>query len=340
MSASPRIASPHDHLDRLDAPSIARLKAVVRDLHGQCRSGWDINLIQRLHEELGLLAGLCNHAGQLQLGEQLLALETALGPALTRQRVPDTGTTALVAALADHLRVLIPVTAPEPATAAPPQTAPTTATAPNGREKADPLRLLIASLRPDVAAHLAASLPTGSGYTLRILSEPLAALEELSRFAPDCVICDLKMPVCDGPDLAAMIHERADFADLPVLYLSIAGEAPSDADTLPADIDAQSLDACVRERVATRQQRQRQNATTQLDHRRGQYRRAWLLDRLDACLTAGNPRGGLLDISIDGAAALQRQHGNHAVTVMHEQLSDAINELLAAGDMLASSGAG
>jgi EAL domain-containing protein (putative c-di-GMP-specific phosphodiesterase class I)/CheY-like chemotaxis protein len=316
---------------------VERLHRLLHTLRNQCRNGWDINVMQQLHAEFGLLAGQCNRDGQIELGEQFLALETALGPALTRGRTPDAGTTALVAALGDHLRGLIPRSVQAPP-GADESVVPIDDEAAQGADSEH--RVLIASMRADVVTHIATALSADSGFVTRAVQEPLAVLEELSRFAPDCVLIDLHMAVCDGPELAGMIHERPDFADLPVLFLA-DGETSTDApqDVIDTGMPDAELATVLRQRIADGLLQR--HASADLGRRRGQYRRAWLLDRLDACLVNGGaPRGGLLDISIDRVTVLHRHLGMNTLMLMHEQLGSLLAEALEAGDMLAESGAG
>ena len=335
MPANPSTPATETRFASLDTARVAQLCRLLFELRSQCRQGWDINILKRLHGELGLLTGQFSRDGQIEVSEQLLALETALGPALTRMRTPDAGTTALVAALTEHLRELVP---PITASTAAPSTIPTTPPAATDAFREAEYRVLMVSLRPGLVARLGAALPSSAGFSLRTIFEPLAVLEELSRFRPDIVLSDFEMPVCDGPELAEMIHERQDFSSLPVLYLAPAGESPSNPQVLPLDIEASELAARIRQEV--RDRLLREGRDTDISRRRGQYRRAWLLDRLDATLVSGNPNGGLLDISIDRATVLHRHLGMSMLMLMHEQLGSLIGSLMAPGDMLAESGAG
>ncbi|HET6912028.1 MAG TPA: EAL domain-containing protein [Rhodanobacteraceae bacterium] len=97
-----------------------RLKTLLRRTRAQNRAGWDINVLQLVHDEVANLAGTCGRYGQLELGERLLALESALGPCAKRQEVPDQGMCAQIDALLDSLRphlegpATMPVWAPAP----------------------------------------------------------------------------------------------------------------------------------------------------------------------------------------------------------------------------------
>jgi diguanylate cyclase (GGDEF)-like protein len=81
-----------------------RLKTLLRRARAQSRCGWDINVLHLVHDEVANLVGACGRYGQLELGERLLALESALGPYAQTQRVPDQGAAAQIDALLDSLR--------------------------------------------------------------------------------------------------------------------------------------------------------------------------------------------------------------------------------------------
>lgn len=81
-----------------------RLRTLLRRARAQCRSGWDCNVLRSLHDEIMQLAGACGRYGMLETGERLLALESALAPAIAAGVVPDAAATASIDALLDSLR--------------------------------------------------------------------------------------------------------------------------------------------------------------------------------------------------------------------------------------------
>jgi DNA-binding response OmpR family regulator len=56
--------------------------------------------------------------------------------------------------------------------------------------------------------------------TVRTLSQPLQILDVLNDFAPDVVVLEVHMPEATGPELAAVLRERDEHLQLPVLFLS------------------------------------------------------------------------------------------------------------------------
>jgi PleD family two-component response regulator/EAL domain-containing protein (putative c-di-GMP-specific phosphodiesterase class I) len=81
-----------------------RLRTLLRRARAQCRAGWDCNVLRSLHDEIAQLAGTCGRYGMLETGERLLALESALAPALAAHDVPDAASNARIDALLDSLR--------------------------------------------------------------------------------------------------------------------------------------------------------------------------------------------------------------------------------------------
>ncbi|HEX6612397.1 MAG TPA: EAL domain-containing protein [Rhodanobacteraceae bacterium] len=97
-----------------------RLKTLLRRARVQSRGGWDINVLQLVHDEVANLAGACGRYGQLELGERLLALESALEPYARSQQVPTPAIATQIDALLDSLRphlegpASLPLWAPPP----------------------------------------------------------------------------------------------------------------------------------------------------------------------------------------------------------------------------------
>ena len=78
-----------------------RRKTLLRRARAQSRTGWDINVLHLVHDEVANLAGACGRYGQLELGERLLALESTLGPYAQSQQVPEPGMAVQIDALLD-----------------------------------------------------------------------------------------------------------------------------------------------------------------------------------------------------------------------------------------------
>ena len=80
-----------------------RLDGVRRRGRRLCQSGWDINALTLLFDEVQTLAGACGRYGLLDLGEKLFALERTLAPHIEEVKIPDAEQTAQVAAVLEAL---------------------------------------------------------------------------------------------------------------------------------------------------------------------------------------------------------------------------------------------
>lgn len=83
----------------------------------------------------------------------------------------------------------------------------------------DPFRVLIVDDSPDVAAYAAKHLEQ-AGMIAFIVNDPLQVMQPLVEFNPDLILMDLYMPGCTGLELAAVIRQQRDFANIPIVYLS------------------------------------------------------------------------------------------------------------------------
>lgn len=314
---------------------LRHLHRLHQELRKQCREGWDVNAMLQVHAELARLAREVENSGADAVGEQLLALRTALTPAVTRGRIPDNGTTALVAALNENLGHLLPAPGKRD-DAETPLAPPTTAIAANADS-----RILIVGLGDDEVACLFPALQEHAGFDVLHVAEPLGVLEELSRFQPDLVALNLHMQVCESTDLAGMIREREDCTDLPIVFL--ASSDVSDCGVSDIVSTTQGPDQLVAELSQHLEQAGKARAEGDLREpgRERDGRRAWLLDRLEASLTStGLQRGGLLDIGIDKLDALRRDNPPSELRAIHRQLGQLIGQSLEAADILAETARG
>lgn len=88
-----------------------------------------------------------------------------------------------------------------------------------GRMPPEPFRVLLVD---DDALMLKAQAAVlcRVGMVVRAVSDPRETLESLENFRPDVLVLDIHMPDIQGPELAAIVRERDDFLNLPILFLS------------------------------------------------------------------------------------------------------------------------
>ncbi len=63
------------------------------------------------------------------------------------------------------------------------------------------------------------------GLEVRAVQDPLLALGLLDEFKPDLLLTDIEMPGCRGPELVTIMRQRAEYAHLPVLFLTAMDSA-------------------------------------------------------------------------------------------------------------------
>jgi DNA-binding response OmpR family regulator len=58
------------------------------------------------------------------------------------------------------------------------------------------------------------------GYSVKVASDGLSALNALQTYKPDLILLDIKLPHVDGIELCKMIRERAVYSAVPIVMLS------------------------------------------------------------------------------------------------------------------------
>lgn len=69
------------------------------------------------------------------------------------------------------------------------------------------------------------SVLSAHGYHLSVLSEPIRILDALEQVLPDLVLINVSMPGMSGYDVCRMLHNHAQWHNLPVLFLTTRSDA-------------------------------------------------------------------------------------------------------------------
>jgi CheY-like chemotaxis protein len=104
---------------------------------------------------------------------------------------------------------------------------------------ADPRRILIVD-DDAVARSALVEILTMEGYAVETAGDGYAALEKLSAFAPETILCDLGMPGMDGVTFIKKAKLLAKPFRLAIMSASYAG--PEVATTLGADYVSKPID--------------------------------------------------------------------------------------------------
>lgn len=87
------------------------------------------------------------------------------------------------------------------------------------REHADPYRVLIVDDDGATAAYFSAILST-AGMKVKVITNPLEIISQVSEYSPDLILLDLYMPECSGHALARVIRQTRSFDSIPIVFLS------------------------------------------------------------------------------------------------------------------------
>ena len=59
-----------------------------------------------------------------------------------------------------------------------------------------------------------------ANFSVRKVINPLNAMKDIHQFAPDVLVLDMKMPMCNGLELADILRQDSSFAQLPIIFLT------------------------------------------------------------------------------------------------------------------------
>lgn len=123
-------------------------------------------------------------------------------------------------------------------------------------EKVEPPRVLIVDDDVEVARY-AERILESCGMLARVQTSPLQVLDDLESFAPDCILMDLYMPQCDGPELAKVIRQIDAYMSIPIVFLSmeqdvakqVSAVAQGGDDFLIKPVQREFLTGMIRDRI-------------------------------------------------------------------------------------------
>ena len=184
-------------------------------------------------------------------------------------------------------------------------------------------------------AMFAESVLRKAGMDTLAVTDPLDTLERLERFKPDLVLMDLYMPNITGMELTAIIRERDQFINTPIVFLS--GEQDSEKhyealsaggdDFLAKPIRPKYLISAVTNRARRARLLARKRVLDPKDPTTGLYHRTFVIDRLNELLAhedRSQQPGGVLFIEVEGAHAIREQKGLAVYEPVMRQVSATI----------------
>lgn len=87
------------------------------------------------------------------------------------------------------------------------------------RQVDEPYRVMIVEDEILIAESYAAVL-RATGFSVRVVNQPLQALQTLVDFNPELILMDIYMPGCSGVELAAVIRQEDAYVGVPIVFLS------------------------------------------------------------------------------------------------------------------------
>ena len=90
-------------------------------------------------------------------------------------------------------------------------------------ETPEALRVLIVDAQREQADHNA-SLLQDAGMAVALLPDPMRLFDALAGVSPELVLMGASVPFCGGVELAAVIRQQPEYADLPIVFLSSEDE--------------------------------------------------------------------------------------------------------------------
>lgn len=212
-----------------------------------------------------------------------------------------------------------------------------------------PYRVLIVDDDP-AQADFASAILSKAHFACRTVTEPLQVLKVLAEFKPDLILMDLYMPDASGCELTAVIRERSEFVNTPIVFLS--GEQDLDKqlsalscggeDFLSKPIGPKHLIKTVTHRI-----RRANQLTSRLgSFKRGKYAsglntRDQLFERVEALYQtkpAAKEQHAVLYLDIDNADEIVNRIGIGGMDAVLTELGNHLGQVIRPEDLLSRIG--
>jgi diguanylate cyclase (GGDEF)-like protein len=189
-----------------------------------------------------------------------------------------------------------------------------------------------------------------SGYITEVITDPYKVMPSIEVFQPDLILMDLYMPEVSGTELATIIREHSQCADIPIIFLS--GEQNIDLqlealsvggeDFITKPVVPKQLVSIVRNRIKRAEERhQRQGETERRDNATGLFSRDYLLERLEIVLKLDKTLHhlmGLIYFEIDMPDLLMERIGIAGVDTVLAEIGKRLTDQTTESDLSAHFG--
>ncbi|MDR5900361.1 PAS domain-containing protein [Halomonas vilamensis] len=142
-----------------------------------------------------------------------------------------------------------------------------------------------------------------AGMDVCSLAKPLELLETMAQWSPEVVVLDVHMPEVSGPELAAILRERDNYLELPILFLSAETDLQQQLHALNLGGDDFLVKPIVPEHfieaVAVRARRSRQHGAIRqrLETSLYEQQRVHLTLNHHAIVSVGDSRGNIIEVN-------------------------------------------
>ena len=206
---------------------------------------------------------------------------------------------------------------------------------------APPQRVLIVDDDADLAEHMRLVL-MAAGMKAEVLKRPQDIMEEIGTFRPELVLMDLHMPDFSGPDLAGVIRQHDNHANLPIVYLSAETDLEQQIqamdrgadDFLTKPISDLQLVAATRARIARARQLDEQITRDSLT---GLLKHASIKQAVDVEILRARRAGKpvtLVMLDIDHFKAVNDTHGHAQGDVVIAAVATLLRQRLRQSDIV------
>lgn len=119
------------------------------------------------------------------------------------------------------------------------------------------LRILHVDDEPDIREVVELSLGLDPAFSVRSVNSGRAALAAVAEWTPDLILCDVMMPVMDGPTTLARLRAQPGTARIPVVFMTARAQsreieqfkALGAAGVIPKPFDPMTLATAVRSQL-------------------------------------------------------------------------------------------
>ena len=180
------------------------------------------------------------------------------------------------------------------------------------------------------------------GMEVRVVTDPLTAIEALIDFQPELVLLDMYMPMCTGMELAATIRQMEAFVSLPIVFLS----AETDRDKQLAAVGLGGDDFLVKpikpdhliSAVLSRTERYRKLRSIMMrDSLTGLYNHSTTTDRLDLEINRARRLRGEVSVAmldIDHFKQVNDRYGHPVGDRVIKSLARLLTQRLRSSDIV------